>query len=62
MIQYRRSAAGDSHGEAVVDRVGSDTGVVEAELIDGQGTSIAKTCGVYKSYLVSGTNPFVDFP
>ncbi|NHN43122.1 PaaI family thioesterase [Halorubellus sp. JP-L1] len=59
-IDYLRPATGDIHGEAVVDRYGSDTGVVETELFDAEENSIAKTRGVYKTNLVGGQNPFVD--
>ncbi|WP_323676246.1 PaaI family thioesterase [Halorubellus sp. PRR65] len=59
-IDYVRPATGDIHGEAVVDRYGDDTGVVEAELHDDDGNTVAKTRGVYKTNLVEGKNPFVD--
>ncbi|MFC6954652.1 PaaI family thioesterase [Halorubellus litoreus] len=59
-IDYLRPATGDVHGEAVVDRYGSETGVVEAELHDDDGNTIAKTRGVYKTNMVDGKNPFVD--
>lgn len=59
-IDYLRPATGDIHGEAVVDRYGDDTGVVETEIFDEHDNSIAKTRGVYKTNLVEGTNPFVD--
>jgi uncharacterized protein (TIGR00369 family) len=59
-IDYLRPATGDIHGEAVVDRYGEDTGVVETELFDAHDESIGKTRGVYKTNFVDGDNPFVD--
>lgn len=59
-IDYLRPATGDIHGEAVVDRYGAETGVVEAEIFDANDESIAKTRGVYKTNMVDGKNPFVD--
>jgi uncharacterized protein (TIGR00369 family) len=59
-IDYLRPATGDIHGEAVVDRYGAETGVVEGELHDDHGNTVAKTRGVYKTSVVEGDNPLVD--
>lgn len=59
-IDYVRPATGDIHGEAVVDRYGKETGVVEAVLHDDDGNEVAKTRGVYKTSMPDGANPFAD--
>lgn len=59
-IDYLRPATGDVYGEAEVVRYGEDTGVVEVDLTDEDGTLLARTRGVYKTNLVEDDNPFVD--
>jgi uncharacterized protein (TIGR00369 family) len=58
-IDYLRPATGDIYGKAEVVRYGSDTGVVEVELLDEEDRRLGTTRGVYKTNLVEEQNPFV---